>query len=247
MVKVVMVVPRRADLTHAAFIAHLSTKHLAVVDEVPEFRDRVRAYMQNHLILEPARLGVPGDFPLHVNADAIMEIVFDNVAAIQQAFQEPRYLEIIRPDELAFGDVAGAWGLTTDEVPIAGNERFRGHAKLFIFLKRRTGLSHGDFMSLWSELRDRGVMASPEFHHVGRLVENRVKQDPAERLPGMQDYDVVAELWFESHPILVQFATRVQLPVLLRADMLDTAYTRVYVAEEKPESAQWLRRSQARV
>ena len=38
---------------------------------------------------------------------------------IEKAFNEPRYLEIIRPDELKFVDLEKCLSFVTEEVPIA--------------------------------------------------------------------------------------------------------------------------------
>ena len=70
MLKLIEVIGRRADLTHEYFLKHLSTTHLEVVDRVPEFRNRVRRYMQNHLFVDPAELGPIKGLPIASNTDS---------------------------------------------------------------------------------------------------------------------------------------------------------------------------------
>ena len=108
-VKVIQVVGRRRDLTHEQFIRHVTTTHLDVVESVPEFRSRVKGYTQNHLLYDAQTSAGKTTLPLRVDADAILEIWWDDVEAIKQAFGAP--MEVIRPDELCFGDVEGAWGV----------------------------------------------------------------------------------------------------------------------------------------
>jgi thiamine pyrophosphokinase len=44
---------------------------------------------------------------------------FDSVDELVNAFHEPRYLEIIRPDERKFVDLSKCISFVTEEVPVA--------------------------------------------------------------------------------------------------------------------------------
>ena len=250
MVKLIEVIGRRPDLTHAYFLKHLSTTHLEVVDRVPEFRNRVRRYVQNHLFVDPNELADIHGLSISTNADGLIEVWWDRFSDIMGAFQEPRYLEIIRPDELAFGDVPGAWGVTAQETLVMERNGFSGLIKLFIFLKRPVRTPHAAFRSRWQAIREHQLSPATAFHtHVGRFVENWVSQDPAESLPGMKPYDLVAELWLESLQDVAQLAAD---PNFLGAvggapaDHIDSSHTLMYVAKENPAAAEWLRKSQGR-
>lgn len=247
-IKLIEVVGRRPDLTHAEFIKHLSTTHLEVVDRVPEFRDRVRQYMQNHLFVDSGDLPVIEGIPIAFSTDSVIEVWWDSVDDIRRSFEEPRYMEVVRPDELSFGDVAGAWGLTTHDTVVMERKNFTGLIKIFAFLKRSDGISHSEFLGRWRGAREGRLMAARAFRsHVGRFVENEVAQDPADRLPGMKDYDLVAELWFESLQQVAEFAAdpdAIAAIVGTGADYTNRAQMLIYVAEEKPATAAWLRRSQ---
>jgi hypothetical protein len=246
MLKLIEVVPRRSDLTHSQFIEHLSTTHLEVVDRVPEFRNRVRNYMQNHLFVDPNELATINGIPICLNGDAIIEVWWDGIADILGAFQEPRYLEIIRPDELSFGDVPGAWGVTTNDIDVMKRDGFSGRIKCFLFFKRRDGISHSDFLCLWREARDGRLMPARAFRNrVRGFVENLVGQDPAESLPGMKAFDLVAEFWFDSLQDVAEFTADpdvIASTVGASAAYTNRAQTLVYVAEEQPAAAEWLRR-----
>jgi hypothetical protein len=246
MVKLLGVIGRRADLTHEQFIKYQSTTHLKVVDRVPEFRDLVRGYMQNHLFVDLAELEPIKGLPISVDTDSVIEVWYDSVADVRRAFQEPRYFEIIRPDELSFGNVAGAWALTTNDQLVMECRGFNGRVKMFIFLKRRSDIDHPEFLSRWRARRNDQLMAAKAFRsYVGRFVENLVAQTATESLSGVIPFDLVGELWFGSLRDVAEFAADpdvIALSVGEGADYIDRSQTLIYVGEEKPATAEWLRR-----
>jgi len=50
--------------------------------------------------------------------DGVAELWFDSVEAAEAAFREPKYLEIIRPDELKFADPLRCISFVTEENPV---------------------------------------------------------------------------------------------------------------------------------
>ncbi len=52
--------------------------------------------------------------------DGVAELWFDSVDELNKAFNEPRYLEVIRPDELKFADLVNCVSIVTEEIPIHG-------------------------------------------------------------------------------------------------------------------------------
>jgi hypothetical protein len=44
----------------------------------------------------------------------------DSLDEVKRAFDEPRYLEVIRPDEYKFLDLANCVFMVTEEVPMKG-------------------------------------------------------------------------------------------------------------------------------
>jgi EthD domain len=246
MVKLIEVIGRRPDLTHAYFLKHLSTTHLEMVDRVPEFRDRVRRYTQNFLLVDPSELATIQGLTVSTNADALIEVWYDRFSDMVAAFQEPRYFEILRPDELAFGDVPGAWGVVTDEASVMERSGFAGLTKLFVFVKRTDGISHATFRMRWGEARSQRLMLANAFRTcIGRYVENWVSQDPAETLPNAKPYDLIAELWLDFVKDVAEFAADRDVAAALgpgAGDYIDITQTRIYVAQESPASAEWLRK-----
>ena len=88
------------------------TQHAAVIKSAPEFTRHVRRYVQCHLAVQDTPFLAAGDY------DGVAELWFDDIAAMNTAFSEPRYLEVIRPDELKFVDMERTISLVTEELEI---------------------------------------------------------------------------------------------------------------------------------
>jgi uncharacterized protein (TIGR02118 family) len=112
MVKYIICAKRKAGMTHEEFSVYWRNHHGAVVKSVPEFTRHVRKYVQCHLVGGTAPLGAAGDY------DGVAELWFDSVEELGNAFREPRYLEVIRPDELTFVDLSQCISFITEEVQV---------------------------------------------------------------------------------------------------------------------------------
>ena len=112
MVKYIICVTRKAGMTWEEFDAYWKHHHGTVVKSVPEFIRHVRKYVQCHLVKGTIPLGTAGDH------DGVAELWFDSVEELVAAFNEPRYLEIIRPDELKFADLNKCVSFITEELQV---------------------------------------------------------------------------------------------------------------------------------
>jgi uncharacterized protein (TIGR02118 family) len=113
MVKYIICARRKSGMSREEFSAYWRNQHGPLVKSVPEFMRHVRKYVQCHLAAGVPPLGVEGAY------DGVAELWFDSPDEIARAFQEPRYLEIIRPDELKFVDISNCISFITEEIPIA--------------------------------------------------------------------------------------------------------------------------------
>ena len=113
MVKFIICVKRKAGMTHEEFSAYWRNNHGPLVRSVPEFMRHVRKYVQCHLVQGALPLGGMGEY------DGVAELWFDSVESLTTAFNEPRYLAIIRPDELKFADLEKSISFVTEEVEMA--------------------------------------------------------------------------------------------------------------------------------
>jgi len=117
MVQLLVCARRKQGMSKEAFHEYWRGTHGPLVKSVPEFMRHVRKYVQHHTLAE----GVPG-FPASSAEpyDGIAELWFDSPEAIVRAFAEPRYLEVIRPDELKFIEHSGCMAFLAEEVPMHG-------------------------------------------------------------------------------------------------------------------------------
>ena len=113
MVKFIICAKRKAGMTREEFSAYWRNQHGPLVRSVPEFMRHVRKYVQCHIV--PGALA----FGREAGYDGVAELWFDSPEEIRRAFNEPKYLEIIRPDELKFVDISDCPSFITEEVPMA--------------------------------------------------------------------------------------------------------------------------------
>lgn len=102
MISLIVAARRRADLTREEFVDHWLNRHGPLVLSVPEFAKYLKRYVLHPFDADgEGHSLVLGAVPEY---DGVGELWFDSHAAMIAAFNEPRYLEIIRPDEDRFLD-----------------------------------------------------------------------------------------------------------------------------------------------
>jgi uncharacterized protein (TIGR02118 family) len=112
MIKLIICATRRADISHGEFDSYWRDRHGQLVKSVAEFARHVRKYVQCHLVESVTPFGVAGAY------DGIAELWFDSADEARTAFSEPKYLEIIRPDELKFVDPHKCISFVTEELQV---------------------------------------------------------------------------------------------------------------------------------
>ena len=113
MITMIVFVRRKAGLTPEEFSDYWLHQHAPLVKSAPEFMRYVRKYVQHHPA--PPETGGASPFGDTQDYDGVGEIWFDSREAMTAAFAEPRYLEIIRPDEEKFFDAAGCLAFIASE------------------------------------------------------------------------------------------------------------------------------------
>ena len=114
MVKVSVIVRRKPGMSPTEFHRYWKDVHGPLVLGVLEFMRHFHKYVQGHAIAE-AFADTPGALSPY---DGIAEVWADSMDEVQRAFAEPRYLEVIRPDEHTFLDLANCVFMVTEEVPM---------------------------------------------------------------------------------------------------------------------------------
>ena len=111
MVKLIGCLKRKPGLSPEEFHRYWREVHWPLAKSVPEFFRYVRKYVQSHALEAP----VPD---LEAAFDGFAEIWFDSVEDLRRAFAEPRYLEIIRPDEKRFLDLPNCKTALVEELAL---------------------------------------------------------------------------------------------------------------------------------
>jgi EthD domain-containing protein len=107
-VKIVAFLRRKEGLTREQFFTHWEHVHAPIFLGVPDIDAHVTKYVQNHVIEEFT--GVMGD-----RFDGVVEIGLARIEDVPLVFRQS-YLDIVRPDEERFVDLASMIVVVTDEV-----------------------------------------------------------------------------------------------------------------------------------
>jgi uncharacterized protein (TIGR02118 family) len=116
MVKVAVMLKRKPGMSAEEFHRYWKDVHGPLVLGVPELMRHFRKYVQSHAINTGLSETPGGSGPY----DGLAELWADNLDEVKKAFAEPRYLEIVRPDEHKFLDLANCIFMVTEEVPMKG-------------------------------------------------------------------------------------------------------------------------------
>lgn len=112
MVKIIVCAVRKPGMSFEDFDRYWREQHAAVIRSVPEFNRHVRRYVQCHLAAQDTPFAGVGAY------DGVAELWFDSVDDVVRAFNEPRYLEVIRADELKFVDLERSVSMITEEFQV---------------------------------------------------------------------------------------------------------------------------------
>ncbi|MFT4561873.1 MAG: hypothetical protein ACI9BW_001615 [Gammaproteobacteria bacterium] len=112
MIKITIFVARKASLTFEEFDTYWREKHAPLIKSVTDFSRHVRKYVQSHRTSSGVPLAQEADY------DGVAELWFDSVESLDTAFTEPKYMELIRPDELKFVDLDRSVSFVSEEFQV---------------------------------------------------------------------------------------------------------------------------------
>jgi hypothetical protein len=137
---------RRDDMTHAEFRRYVTDVHGPLVKSVPEVAGAIRHYHYNFPIAgaDDEAFG----HPRAAHLDIVTQGWFDSREAQLANMAEPRYLEIVRPDEHRFAGPGAVMHYTHEARTAAGAVAIPAY-KIFYFRRRRAGLSRDEFQAAW--------------------------------------------------------------------------------------------------
>jgi hypothetical protein len=173
-IKSFIMLARRPDLSQEAFSRHWREIHGPLAAGMPEVWKYSQRYVQNHLVRPLFGNGLAGGI------SGVAESWQRPRADSGNFLDEPRYMEVLRPDELKFLDLEACAVLLTEErVTLDGPE---ATIKLLGFVN------------------DAAARALARVERARRRDENRVLKDRGRSLQptaASVDCDLCVELWFD--------------------------------------------------
>jgi uncharacterized protein (TIGR02118 family) len=197
MIKLVCFFRRKPGMSIEDFHRHWLESHGPLIAGTPELAQHLVRYEQNH------RLGSdygrdPEDAP---GFDGATVQWLESMESFYAFVREPKYRELIAPDEARFLDRESITLLFTedDDVKIDGNARLGdASVKLLCLLKRKADMTPADFHAYWSGAHAKLFIETAELvrHVIAYHQSHRVADDYAHDAGG--GFDGLAEQWYES-------------------------------------------------
>lgn len=232
MMKMMILAPRRRDLSHAEFRRYVTEVHGPLVQSVPEVARAIRRYHYNFPI--HGATDTAFHHPSASHLDIVTQGWFDSRAAQLENMREPRYLEIVRPDEARFADTANAVMHYTAEHSVV--EGPATGIKVFYFRRRRAGLSRAEFQMQWKARAPEVLGSNPAFGRVAsRYVQNHTLPE-SDHPGGSSDkfFDVIDELFIHAPGALAALGDdrgAIARMAACEGELLDASRTRALVTE----------------
>ncbi len=226
-IKVIEVYGRKEGFTREEFLAYQCGPHMLAAGKVPEFCGRIRNSYQSTIILpeESAEIASVNNLPDTDCKDSVVEIYFDSADEAYAAFHEPRYLEIVRPDEEYFSDTKNGWSVMVNETILyTGEEESR--YLLFLFCKWDNSAA-----KTWEADRPDLVLLGKTMH--AELISENTRI-PDKALENGCEYDLILKLAFPSETDLMESVRSRKLhSYLSERDYIDSKSLITYCAVEK--------------
>jgi uncharacterized protein (TIGR02118 family) len=184
-VKIFAVDPKRPDITTEQFHAHWRGPHAELALRIKT----QRRYVQNHRL----PVEVPGLAPCPY--EGIAEVWFDDLAAATSLLTDPDYTEYALLDEPNFVDMSGiAFFPTSEHVVVEGPpiEKDTELVKLLLLVRRKDGLTPGEFAERW---REYGSVVTDSLPGLRRYVQCPAAAEAY--ADGQPVFDGVGEFWWD--------------------------------------------------
>jgi EthD domain len=232
MMKMMILAPRRVGMTHAEFRRYVTEVHGPLVRGVPEVAAGIRHYHYNFPI--PGASDPAFGHPIAAHLDVVTQGWFDSHEAQLLNMAQPRYLQIIRPDEGRFANEAGAVMHYTREEVITGGPSTM--TKIFYFRRRHPSLTREAFQKEWLKRFPEALGDwTNERALIARYVQNHALSE-ADHPNGTDAkfFDVIDEFFVTTPRDLAAIAQAAPTSDRMREvehALLDGSRTRAFVAE----------------
>lgn len=186
---------RGDNVTREQFLQHWRDPHGPLLASVPEFWKYNTRYFQNHPIRLPSSIGAE---PFYDGVAQLIQRPRDDMSV--GFFEDPKYLEVIRPDELNFLSTKDCTAVFAREHVIKDGPRTG--VKMISFLTRAGHLSHDQFLEHWLTRHAPLVRnAEPFWRRLRRYVQNHCIPELSRAMlvdGKVETFSGVTELWFDS-------------------------------------------------
>lgn len=186
---------RSPHVTHEQFVEHWRAIHGPLLGELPAFWKYNMQYFQNHALPLPAAIGA--------------EPFWDGIAQTVQRprndmkinfFDEPKYIEVIRPDELKFLSITYSTAIFARQHIIKDGPR--DGVKFISFIRPTESMTLEQFFDHWFHKHSQLVQNVGSFWtRIKRYVQNHgIPELSVAMVAGgkVESFAGVAELWFDS-------------------------------------------------
>ena len=231
MMKMMILAPRRIGMTHEEFRRYVLEVHGPLVRSVPEVVAGILHYHYNFPV--PGAADSAFGHPMASHLDIVTQGWFESREAQLRNMAEPRYLQIIRPDEGRFANEAAAVMHYTREAVI-----YDGPAtlhKVFYLRRRQPSLTREAFQAAWRQRFPAALGAGlATLAGVSRYVQNHTY--PEEELSQGHDrkyFDVIDEFHLlapESFAAIARHPDILASVTACEHALLDTSRTRAFAA-----------------
>ncbi len=229
MIKMMILAPRRAGMTHPEFRKYVTEVHGPLVRSVTAVAQDIRHYHYNFPV--PGALDTAFGHPLADHLDICTEATFDSVQAHRDNQKRPGYMEILRPDEHRFAGEGAVVHYTREWPVLHGEPTLR---RVFYYRRRAPGYTRVEFQQRWLEglqsiltedTRPAGIAGYVQNHTVSET-EHEDGDDP-------KYFDVIDEFFLEDLGALAALGRHSAVAAVreLEASLLDTTRTRAFIAE----------------
>lgn len=212
MIKIILMAKRDPAMGRIEFFDYLAHRHAPLVRSVPEFCHFLQRYVQNHTRLPEEGADFATTFRRATERDSVIELWFDDGESLRRGLSLPRYMEVIRPDEARFNDLATLLLVATREVGQLPAQDVSTPFKVFDVLRRRADLDRTTFLERWQS--HLALLASrPAYRRLARkVVLNGVMPDEDNPFGVPAEVDGIMETWTGS------FEDAGQLAALMSSD-----------------------------
>jgi uncharacterized protein (TIGR02118 family) len=112
MIKLIVMIKRKAGMSKEDFDRYWNGPHAEQVLGCGDFKRHIRRYVQSHVVTQE---GIK--LPWRVSEyDGQAELRFDNMEEMNAAFNEPRFLAEVHPDDATFIDMDACKLMVVEEI-----------------------------------------------------------------------------------------------------------------------------------